>query len=68
MPVTAFTGREQSVTVWNGTLDINVRILGSGPPLVYLHPAAGLVWDSVLDTLAKSYTCLLYTSPSPRDS
>ncbi|WP_420468216.1 alpha/beta fold hydrolase [Panacagrimonas sp.] len=56
MPVTAFTGREQSVTVWNGTLDINVRILGSGPPLVYLHPAAGLVWDSVLDTLAKSYT------------
>lgn len=56
MPVTAFTGRERDVPVWNGALKIHVRILGSGPPLVYLHPAGGLVWDSVLDALATTHT------------
>lgn len=57
MPVTNPSGiREQSVPVWNKQLNINVRILGSGPPLVYLHPAGGLLWDSVLDTLARTYT------------
>lgn len=56
MPVTAFSGREQKVSLWNGTLDLTVRIQGSGPPLVYLHPAGGLVWDSVLDRLSKTFT------------
>ena len=56
MPVTAFSGREQNVRLFGGTLDLNLRIQGSGPPLVYLHPAAGLVWDSVLERLSKSYT------------
>jgi pimeloyl-ACP methyl ester carboxylesterase len=56
MPVTAFSGREQKVSLWNGTLDLTVKVQGSGPPLVYLHPAGGLVWDSVLDSLSKHYT------------
>lgn len=56
MPVTAFSGREEIVPVWNGALKIHVRIQGSGPPLVYLHPAGGLVWDSVLDRLARTWT------------
>ena len=57
MPVTQPSGvREQLVPVFDRKLKINVRILGSGPPLVYLHPAGGLVWDSVLDALARTYT------------
>jgi len=56
MPVTAFSGREQKHRVFGGTLELTLRIQGSGPPLVYLHPAGGLVWDSVLDRLSKSYT------------
>lgn len=56
MPVTAFSGREQIVPVWSPSLNLHVRVLGSGPPLVYLHPAAGLIWDSVLDALAKTHT------------
>lgn len=56
MTVTAFGGREQTVSVFGGTLDIEVRIHGSGPPLVYLHPAGGLVWDSVLQGLSETHT------------
>lgn len=56
MPVTAFSGQERSIPVFDGLLSINVRITGSGPPLVYLHAASGLVWDSVLRALSETYT------------
>ncbi|MGQ0482388.1 MAG: alpha/beta fold hydrolase [Pseudonocardia sp.] len=52
-------GREitqQSVPVWNGRLTIKVKVAGAGPPLLYLHPAAGLAWDPFLSHLARSYT------------
>lgn len=43
------------VPVWGGKVKLRVRVAGSGPQLVYLHPAAGLVWDSFLDRLAEQY-------------
>jgi pimeloyl-ACP methyl ester carboxylesterase len=33
--------RVEAVPAWNGRLTIQVKVAGSGPPLVYLHPAAG---------------------------
>jgi pimeloyl-ACP methyl ester carboxylesterase len=33
-----------------------VQVAGSGPPLVYLHPAAGLAWDPFLERLAEERT------------
>jgi pimeloyl-ACP methyl ester carboxylesterase len=43
-------------TVWGGRLDMTVQRAGEGPPLVYLHAAAGLVWDPFLERLAEDYT------------
>jgi pimeloyl-ACP methyl ester carboxylesterase len=48
--------REETVTVWNGRLDIRVKTAGSGPPLLYLHGATGLVWDPFLAHLAGQYS------------
>ncbi|HMO67414.1 MAG TPA: alpha/beta hydrolase [Novosphingobium sp.] len=48
--------RDETVSVWNDQIRMRVRIAGSGPPLVYFHPAAGLQWDAFLDALAQSHT------------
>jgi pimeloyl-ACP methyl ester carboxylesterase len=48
--------REELVAVGGGRLDLRVQIRGSGPPLIYLHPAAGLAWDPFLLDLAKRRT------------
>lgn len=48
--------REETVSAWNGEINMRVRIAGNGPALVYFHPAAGLYWDKFLDQLAQSYT------------
>ncbi len=48
--------REQAVGVWDGRLELNVQIAGQGPPLLYLHPAAGLAWDPFLERLAAHRT------------
>jgi pimeloyl-ACP methyl ester carboxylesterase len=47
---------DRTVPTWNDRVTIRVRTGGSGPPLVYLHPAAGLAWDPFLDKLAQDYT------------
>ena len=47
---------DRQVTVWNGRLDMTVRVGGDGPPLVYLHAAGGLIWDPFLDHLAERFT------------
>jgi len=44
------------ISVWNGRINLNFRIKGQGPALVYFHPAAGLAWDPFLDRLSESYT------------
>ncbi len=48
--------RDELVSVWNDQIKMRVRIGGKGPPLVYLHPAAGLYWDAFVDALAQDFT------------
>jgi len=55
--------REERVAVWGGRLELTVQVAGSGPPLLYLHPAAGLHWDPFLDWLAGSHT--VYAPQAP---
>jgi pimeloyl-ACP methyl ester carboxylesterase len=47
---------EEVVPVWNGRLNIRVKVAGAGAPLLYLHPAAGLAWDPFLSHLAQTHT------------
>jgi pimeloyl-ACP methyl ester carboxylesterase len=48
--------RERTVSVWGGRVELDVLVAGQGPPMVYLHPAAGLVWDPFLERLAAQRT------------
>ena len=48
--------KDEIVSAWNGEIDIRVRIAGSGPAVVYFHPAAGLYWDDFLTDMARDYT------------
>lgn len=48
--------REEVVKVWDDQIDLKVKVAGSGPALVYFHPAGGLYWDQFLDRLAETYT------------
>ena len=47
--------------------EIAYRTGGNGPALLLLHgyPQTQFMWHLIADRLAES--CLLYTSPSPRD-
>lgn len=47
---------ERTVAVWGSRLDMTVQVAGQGPPLVYLHAAAGMVWDPFLAQLARDHT------------
>lgn len=47
---------ERAVEIWGGRLTIRFRTLGAGPPLVYLHPAAGLHFDPFLEALGADWT------------
>jgi pimeloyl-ACP methyl ester carboxylesterase len=47
---------ERSLRVWDDQLRVRVLEAGSGPPLVYFHPAAGLVWDGFLEALTRQFT------------
>ena len=47
---------DRQVTVWQGQITPNIKVAGSGPPVVFLHGAAGLVWDEFLDALAMHHT------------
>ncbi|QKD01950.1 alpha/beta fold hydrolase [Mesorhizobium loti] len=46
----------RKVAVWGGEVELNFQIRGSGPVLIYFHPAAGLGWDPFLERLAEIYT------------
>jgi pimeloyl-ACP methyl ester carboxylesterase len=54
--VSAIELDERTVSVWNGRLDLTVQVAGDGPPLLFLHPAAGLHWDPFLEHLAEHHT------------
>lgn len=47
---------DRTVETWGGRVDMRVRVSGDGPPLVYLHPAAGLAWDPFLTRLSETHT------------
>ena len=47
---------DRRVSVWQNKISANVKVAGSGPPLVFLHGAGGLVWDEFLETLASRHT------------
>lgn len=44
------------VKAWSDRITLRVRVAGQGPALVYLHSAAGPLWDDFLDRLAEHYT------------
>lgn len=48
--------REEKISVWGGEIELLVKVAGSGPAIVYLHPAGPLVWDQFLDRLAENHT------------
>jgi pimeloyl-ACP methyl ester carboxylesterase len=56
MSMTATPIEDRTVQVWNGRVNLNFKVSGSGSPLVYLHPAAGLVWDPFLSAMAENHT------------
>ena len=47
---------DRTVRAWANRIAVNVKTAGSGPPVVFLHAAGGLVWDAFLDLLAEEYT------------
>ena len=46
---------EQAIDVANGRIKLRFRVGGDGAPLIYFHPAAGLVWDPFLTRMAEDY-------------
>ncbi len=55
--------REREVEAWGGRLTMRVKTAGSGPPLVYLHPAAGLHFDPFLEALSADWTVIAPEHP-----
>lgn len=60
---------ERVIDVWDGRVRLRTRVAGAGPPLVYLHAAAGLMWDPFLTRPCDSYTVYAPEFPgtSPAD-
>lgn len=61
---------ERIVETWAQRIRLRVKVGGSGPPLVYLHPAGGLIWDEFLTQLSDRYTIFAPEFPgmNPADS
>jgi pimeloyl-ACP methyl ester carboxylesterase len=47
---------DRRVSVWQKKINSNVKVAGSGSPVVFLHGAGGLMWDEFLETLATRHT------------
>jgi pimeloyl-ACP methyl ester carboxylesterase len=46
----------QTIPVRHCNFEAKVKIGGSGPPLLYLHAAAGPIWDPFVEGLCERYT------------
>jgi len=46
----------RELRLWNGDIRVHVRVEGDGPPVLYFHPAGGLLWNPFLDWLRDSFT------------
>jgi pimeloyl-ACP methyl ester carboxylesterase len=57
---------DRRVSTWQNKIQANVKVAGSGPPLVFLHGAGGLMWDEFLDRLAARHT--VYAPEHPGSS
>ena len=53
---------QRLVRTFDGSVEVPVRIVGDGPPLLYLHGTFGLVEDEFIDALAENATVY---APSP---
>lgn len=47
---------ERTIPAWNGRIKMRIKVAGSGPALVYLHPAQGPAWDPFLSWLSSHFT------------
>lgn len=47
---------QNKIKVWNQRIEINFHVRGTGPELIYFHPAAGFSWDPFLEKLSEFYT------------
>ena len=56
----------RAVTVCRGRVELHVQELGTGPGLVYLHPAGGLAWDPFLVELSREWTVIAPELPGSR--
>lgn len=61
------TVADRCVSVWHKKIHPRVKVAGSGPPLVFLHGAGGMVWDSFLDALAEAHTVYAPEHPALTD-
>jgi pimeloyl-ACP methyl ester carboxylesterase len=46
----------KTIAIRHCDFEAKVKTAGSGPPLVYLHPAGGPLWDDFVDGLAEHHT------------
>lgn len=46
----------RTVSTWGDEVRLQVKVFGTGPALVYLHPLGGFVRDDFLDELARTHT------------
>jgi pimeloyl-ACP methyl ester carboxylesterase len=47
---------DHAIAVWNDRVTLHFKVVGTGSPLVYLHPAGGLAFDPFLLALAEHHT------------
>ncbi len=46
----------RTIPVRHCNFEAKVKIAGNGPPLVYLHPAGGPIWDDFVEGLTEHFT------------
>lgn len=46
----------RTVSTWGDQIRLQVKVFGTGPALIYLHPLGGLFQDDFLDELARTHT------------
>jgi pimeloyl-ACP methyl ester carboxylesterase len=58
----------ETVAVRHCEIEAKVKVAGTGPPVVYLHPAGGPAWDPFLDALAVQRTVYAPDHPGTGDT
>lgn len=49
--------------VWDGKINLRVKCSGQGDPVIFLHNASGLRWDSFIEQLARNFTVYAIEHP-----